>query len=81
MRLYNLLFLQECDNNLELAVAVATSTMGGNGGFRGQDAAAPSHMTSDGGRKLGDDVMSPLPVVDQATGTQHSKQNITLDCI
>lgn len=77
---YHLIFyLQECQNNLEMAVAVLSSSMGGNGGFRGHDVAAPSHVAGEGGgggggRRLGDDVMSPIPVVDQATGTQHSKQ-------
>lgn len=56
-----------------MAIAVLSSSIGGNGGFRGHDVAAPSHVTTEGGRRLGDDVMSPIPVVDQATGTQHSE--------
>lgn len=61
-----------------MAIAVLSSSIGGNGGFRGHDVAAPSHVTTeDGGRRLGDDVMSPIPAVDQATGTQHSKKNHT----
>ena len=59
-----------------MAIAVLSSSIGGNGGFRGHDVAAPSHVTTEGERRLGDDVMSPIPVVDQATGTQHSKYYI-----
>ena len=57
-----------------MAIALLSYNPGGNAGFRGQDEAAPSHVTTDGGQRLGDDVMSPIQVVDQATGTQHSEQ-------
>ena len=70
---------QECQNSLEMAITVLSNTMGGSGGFRGHDAAASSHMTAEGGRRPGDDVMSPIPVVDQATGTQHSEKKEYLD--
>ena len=58
-----------------MAIAVLSNALGGNDGFRGHDVAAP---TAEGGRRLGDDVMSPVPVVDQATGTQHSEQKLII---
>ena len=60
--------VQECNNNLETATAVMYSSYLGGGMEGGDGDAAPSHVTRGSG-----DGATNVPVVDQATGTQHSE--------
>ena len=65
--------IQESNNNLDTATLVLYSSLqSGGDGLRGTgEEAAPGHATS---RGAGDGITAPIPVVDQATGTEHSKQ-------
>ena len=67
-------FMQESNNNLETATLVLYSSLhhSGGDGLRGADEeAALGHATSQG---AGDGITAPIPVVDQTTRTEHSKQ-------